>query len=278
MAILARPVNPAPLALAAALLAAPAAHAGEAPCWYENGVVVVSASVAGVEGDFILDTATPRTQLAETQAQAAGHEGSAVVGDVRMAGLIWTAHPSEVADLDVRTGLHPTPIAGVLGADLLAGKVLDVSFSPCRIGVWPAGRAPRFRASATLPLEAAGELHAIRAAVSDGEHSHLARLVPATGADAPLRLSEKVASAPPGEKPEELYPYGVRRPRLRALAFAGELWEDLPAGLLKPEALAADGWLGGPVLERFAVRFDFAQGRLQLAPAQRKKPRREPGP
>ena len=57
------------LALAACVAASTPARAGEAACWYENGVVVVTAEVAGVVGDFILDTGQARTQLAETQVE-----------------------------------------------------------------------------------------------------------------------------------------------------------------------------------------------------------------
>jgi len=59
-----------------ALAAATPARAGAAACWFENGVVVVPAEVMGVSGDYILDTATPHTLLAETQAQTAGFADS----------------------------------------------------------------------------------------------------------------------------------------------------------------------------------------------------------
>ncbi|HEX2802064.1 MAG TPA: hypothetical protein VHN73_08380, partial [Phenylobacterium sp.] len=46
--------------------------------------------------------------------------------------------------LDLRTGALPTPVAGVIGADLLRPYVLDVSFSPCRVRISAKGRAPAF--------------------------------------------------------------------------------------------------------------------------------------
>ena len=49
------------LSVCLALVGFPA-HAGEAACWFENGVVVVTAQVMGVTGDFILDTATRNYQ------------------------------------------------------------------------------------------------------------------------------------------------------------------------------------------------------------------------
>src|SRR5437899_8663167 len=97
------------LALAALLtLAAAPASAGETACWFENGVVVVPAEVMGVSGDFILDTATPHTQLAETQAQAAGFAETQLSGEVRLAGPTLAGRPVAVADLDMRTGALPT--------------------------------------------------------------------------------------------------------------------------------------------------------------------------
>ena len=253
------------LAFAACVAAAAPARAGEAACWYEGGVVVVAAEVAGVVGDFILDTGQAATQLAETQAQTAGYEAAALTGDVRLAGVTVPNLPIAVADLDVRTGLLPTPIAGVIGLDVLRGLVLDLGFAPCRIALGPPARARPFRPDAALALEptAAGTL-AVRARLSDGLDAREAALVPATGSDAPVRLSEALAGAPAGEKPEELYPYGVRRPKLRALSLAGELWEEVPAGLLKTEA-GVDGWIGAPVLARFRLRFDFPRRRLYLA-------------
>jgi len=41
-----------------------------------------------------------------------------------------SGRPVEVADLDLRTGAAPTPIVGVIGADVLRPYVLDVSFAP----------------------------------------------------------------------------------------------------------------------------------------------------
>jgi hypothetical protein len=263
-------VKPALLAFAAALCAtwaaAPAALAAEAPCWFENGVIVVTAEVAGVAGVYILDTGQPTTQLAETQAQAAGIEATALAGDIRLAGLTLAAQAIAVADIDVRTGLLPTPIAGVIGADALKGLVLDVAPVPCRIGLWRPGQAPRLKAVASLPITWIAGRPTIPATVSDGNTGQAVALSVATGADAPVRLSEDLAGAPGAARPAELYPYGVLRPRLAAVAFAGHLWRDLPAGLLKAEA-GVDGELGAPVFVGLKLRFDFPADRLRLAAA-----------
>ena len=110
------PVTPRTLALAAVLVsAAPAARAGEAACWFENGVVVVPAQVMGVSGDFILDTGQARTQLAETQAQTAGFEATALTGEVRLAGQRLQRRAVAVADSTLQRG-------GAMTMGLLPGQ------------------------------------------------------------------------------------------------------------------------------------------------------------
>ena len=249
-----------------ALAAAPA-RAGEAACWFENGVLVMAAQVMGVAGDFILDTATPHTQLAETQAQGAGFAETALTGEVRLAGLRIANQPVEVADLDLRTGALPTPIAGVIGADVLRPYVLDVSFAPCRVALHPAGGAPRFPAWRALPMTWVAERPVVRATVSDGAKSLTANFTPGVGADRAVRLSDVVARAPGATKLIELYPYGILQPTLQGLAFAGETTEDLPSGLVHAEDPELAGQIGAPFLSRYRLRFDFPAGRLELAPA-----------
>ena len=74
-------LKPVALGLAACAALPAAARAGETACWFENGVVVVPAEVAGVAGDFILDTGAAHTVLAETQAEGAGFADPAFAGD-----------------------------------------------------------------------------------------------------------------------------------------------------------------------------------------------------
>jgi len=245
-------------------LAASPARAGAAACWFENGVVVVGAEVMGVSGDYILDTATPHTLLAETQAQAAGYAETALTGEVRLGGVTLKGQAVAVADLDMRTGALPTPIAGVIGADVLRPYVLDVSFSPCRVALAPAGQAPRFAAESALPITWVAERPTVAATASDGPHTQAGAFAPGTGADTLVRLSDAVASVSGAAKPRELYPYGVLRPRLRAFSFAGGLDENLPAGLLKAEDPALTGQIGAPLLARWRLRFDFPAGKLLL--------------
>ncbi|MBP7815400.1 MAG: hypothetical protein KA085_04700 [Phenylobacterium sp.] len=247
------------LALAALWLAPAPAQA--AACWLEQGVVVVPASVAGVAGDYILDTGSPATQLHETRAQMAGLP-SAFAGDVRVDGLRLTDRPVVVVDLDARTYAFPTPIAGVIGADVLSAYVVDVAFAPCRVDIWPVGRAPRFHADARLAMRLTGGRPIVTAAVADGPRTALGGFVIATGLDSATQLDEALASVP-GAAPLDVAPYGPRRAGLRALSFAGELFEALSAGL-QPPVGGAIGAIGAPVLSRWSLRFDFPRRRLLL--------------
>jgi hypothetical protein len=256
------------LAALAAAAASPAA-AAETACWFDQDTVVVAAEVAGVAGDYILDTATSTTQLGDTQAQGAGHVETRLRGEIRIAGLTLKDRPVQVARLDLRTGALPTPVAGVLGADLLRDFVVDVSFAPCRVGIWRPGEAPRFSTSRALPLRWIGGVPTVRAAVSDGPHAWRGAFALATGAPTPVRIADAYAAAPGAVAPKELYPGGALWPRLRALSFAGRLFEALPAGLT-PSAEgtpAPAGEIGAPVLANWRLRFDFPAGRLRLAPS-----------
>jgi len=253
-----------PLLALAAAAAAPAARAGETACWFDNGVVVVPAEVLGIAGDYVLDTATPTTLLADTQAGGAGFAATALTGRVRLAGLTLKDRPIAVAALDLRTGALPTPIAGVIGADLLKGFVLDVSFAPCRVALWRAGEARPFPSRAVLPLRWIADVPTAEAAVSDGMRAWRGAFALATGGDTAVRLSDAVAEAPGAAKPKELYPYGVLRPKLRALSFAGDLYETLPSGLIKSADPALAGQIGAPLLARYRLRFDFPRGRLLI--------------
>ena len=255
-----------PLAGLAALAAFPAA-AGETACWFENGVVVVPAEVLGVAADFILDTATAHTQLAETQAQTAGFEETALTGEVRLAGLNLAGATVAVADLDMRTGALPTPVAGVIGADLLKPYVLDVSFAPCRVRLSLRGRAPRFPARTRLKLTWVAGRPAVDATVSDGEHTITGAFAPGVGADRAIRISDATAHVEGAAKPKELYPYGILEPRLRTLSFGGEVSEDVTGGLIAAEDPQLAGEIGAPFLSRYRLRFDFPAGRLLLAPS-----------
>jgi hypothetical protein len=208
--------------------------------------------------------------IAETQAQSAGYPETQVTGEVRLAGRTIGGLAMAVTDLDVRTGLFPTPIAGVIGADALRGFVLDLEAEPCRIALHPAGEAPSLGRAVVMPLTWIGGAPAVTASAADGPHVVTGRFVLATGSDTAVRLNDGLAAAPRAAQPQELYPYGQLRPRLRALSVAGDIAEDVPAGLIKADPAEA-GEIGAPLLFAWRVRFDFPAGRVLLAP-KRKSP------
>ncbi|CAN7217125.1 hypothetical protein LJR219_000718 [Phenylobacterium sp. LjRoot219] len=270
-------MRPSALLLAVTALWPLAARAGETACWYEAGVLVVPAEVMGVAGDFVLDTGAPRTLLAETQAQGAGYAETELKGSVRLAGLELADRPVQVMKLDARLRPLPTPVAGVIGADVLAGRVLDVQFAPCRVAITAAGEAPSFGPAVRLPLTWRSGRPTAPAEVSDGARVLGGDFVLATGSDAAVRLRDDLADAPGAAEREALYPDGAVRPRLRALSFAGDLFEAQPSGLASRAELDAVGEIGGPVLSHYRLRFDFAGGELLLA-KQKGPPDRSDGP
>jgi hypothetical protein len=266
------------LALAVAVSLAPAAaRAGGAACWYEHGVVVAPAVVAGVAGDYILDTGAPATLLHETRAQTAGFEATALTGEIRFAGLTLRDRPIAVKDLDARTAAFPTPIAGIIGADVLAGRVLDISFRPCALDLRRPGAAAPFAARIRLAFRMDRGAPTVAAAVADGPTARQGRFVVATGADAAIRIDAAQAAVPGAADMAALHPDGRARARLRALSMGGDLFENLPGGLVATDGGERLGVIGAPVLARWRVRFDFAGGALMLAKA-KGPPDRSEGP
>lgn len=247
-----------------ALLAAAPAKAGEVACRFERGALVTPAVVAGIAGDYIIDTGAAQSALHETKAQAEGIAETDLAGDVRLAGATVKALPLKVVDLDVRTWNLPTPVAGVIGADVLRGFVLDVTYAPCRLRLSLPAEAPRF-AGRTLALGWDLGRPTVEASISDDLHEISGRFVIATGANVPVRLADDLAQAPGASEAKELYPDGVWLARLPQVNFAGAVGRDVAAGLMKPEGDVV-GVLGGPVLAHFRLRFDFPAGRLVVDP------------
>lgn len=254
------------LTLAVVIVSAPVAvQAREVGCWFEHGVVVVPARVAGVDGDFILDTGAPATVLHETRAQTAGYEATRLRGDVRVAGLTLLDRPIEVVDLDARTFQFDTPIAGVIGADVLSGQVIDIDFAPCRVQISRPGAAPAFPSGVRLALEMTSGLPVALAGVADGPRAWTGRFVIATGLDAPVRIDRRFAGVPGARRPEDFDPQGARRAILRALSVGGALFENLQGGLTPALGAEAAGAIGAAVLSQWRIRLDFAADRLVLA-------------
>jgi len=248
--------------------------AAEIGCWLDAGVVVVPAEVGGVAGDFILDTGAARTLLSADRALAAGFETDAFAADVRLAGVAASRAPVAAEGLDLRTWNLPTPVAGVIGTDVLGAYVVDVSFAPCRVRLSAPGAAPRLRGARRLPIAWAGGRPTVTAEAFDGERRLIGPFLIATGANAPVRLADDLAGVTGGAPPAELYPHGVWLARLPGLRLAGLGRSDLAAGLAKPEPDVA-GVLGPGALAGLRLRFDFPGRRLWIAPSP--PPRGKPG-
>lgn len=259
-----------PLLMTAAVLLPASARAGEAACWLDQGVLVVPALVAGVPGDFILDTGEPRTLLHETRAQAAGIAEASLAGQVKLAGMTFENRPVQVADLDARTWSLPTPIAGVIGADVLEGLVLDVNWAPCRVALYAKGKAPRRKALGVLRLTLIDGRVTARGEAFDGARLAKGRFVLATGSAAAVTLNQAIVlNAAPTDA----------EPPLRFLGVS--LGKDI--AWQAPTRVAPDGpdvTLGAPILMAHPLRFDLARHRLSILPAAQQKspPERTGGP
>ncbi|HEX4179168.1 MAG TPA: hypothetical protein VHY32_00100 [Caulobacteraceae bacterium] len=236
------------------MLSAARAEAGRSVCWVQNGVLLVPAVAAGVNGVFILDTGAAHSQLDATQASEVDIGDAATMADIHVAGRTFPAVPMRVIALDDRTRAFPTPIAGVLGADILVGQVLEVRMSPCRLNLSPSRPGSR----RGLPIEIRGGVPFVRAAASDGTISVAGAFRIDTGSPAPAMLAGGSVTTPNN--------------RLRALSFGDRLFENL-AAIKRPEDADGAGAIGEPIWSRFDLRLDFCRRILALEPV---SPR--PGP
>ncbi len=231
-------------------------------CWFENGAVVVPASVAGVAGDYLIDPSAPITLLHDTRAQAAGFEATSLTARVRLGGQTLDNLSIQVVNLDTRSAGFETPIAGVIGADVLGRYVVDLDFAPCRIRFSLPGQAPRFSAAFAMPLALTNGALTLSAAVTDGSHVRVGRFALDLSAGAALRL--------PGAGPEhptktDLAPRSSARGRIRALSFAGQLVEEPSVSLTSDLDPALAGAIGNGVWSRYRLRIDLGRAKLSLA-------------
>lgn len=252
-----------PLACAVtALLAASAGHAGEVACWFENGAVVVPAQVGGIAGDWILDPSQPTTLLHETRAEMEGLSGS-FIADGHIAGERLTDLQVTVADLDDRAPGFVTPIAGVLGADVLQRFVVDLDVAPCRIR-FSAERPPAFPRSRVWRLERVGGAAAVRAAISDDRVAHAGLFAVDWGSRASVRPSGAAVS------PVIVGIDRTRRnsapARLRALSIDGRLYEEQTAAVAVGLDPGLAGTIGTDFWARWRIRLDLARNRMMLSP------------
>jgi hypothetical protein len=258
-------------ALLASLLAAPAA-AGEAPCWIDNGAVVVSAAIGDIAGDFILDPAAPRSILHLDRAQLEGLDGPTYAATLSVAGERFPASLA-IASIDARSLGLPTTINGVIGADVLANWVVDLRFSPCRLAL--SRRAPAPHYGRMLPIAMMAGVPAVQASISDGRLA-LAGWFAVSTDDAGVRVSNVVAGL--SRKPRRIDPNGRYRAaaRLAALGVADRAMTNLPASLQADAPPGLIGELGDVVWERYAaIRLDIRRRQLWLTAAT--EPRRPSG-
>jgi hypothetical protein len=229
-------------------LSAGVASAGQSVCWIQNGVLLVPAVAAGINGVFILDTGAARSQLDATQASEVDIGEATTRAEVRVAGRRFASVQMQIVGLDDRTRAFPTPISGVLGADILAGQVLEVRPSPCRLSLTPSGAGRR----RGLLIELRGGAPFVRAGVSDGVRTLVGAFRIDTGSPAPATLGDGSLTEPSH--------------RLRALSLGGQLFEDVTAIPRTDTGDGAAGALGEPIWSQFAMRLDFGARTLTLTP------------
>jgi hypothetical protein len=236
------------------------AHAGETRCWFENGAVIAPAAIGDMAGDFVIDLSAPRTLLHNTKAQMAGITAEAVTLPVQIAGLKAPAVMVTVADLDDRGAGFVTPIAGVIGMDVLAGHSIEIDFAACRVRIDQPWRARR---QVVLPVEMIDGLPTIVAAVSDGPTARSGAFAIDTASRAMARLSTRE-----GRVAGKLDVSARHKApaRLRALSIAGVLAENVPATLADdlPEGVA--GTLGTGLWARHRLRLAADARTVAIAP------------
>lgn len=248
------------LALSLTLTLAGAARAGETACWFENGAIIAPAVIADMAGDYVIDLSAPRTLLHETRAQMAGIVEPELILSVEVAGLKAPAVSVKVADLDARGAGFVTPIAGVIGMDVLAGHSVEIDFAACRVRIDQAWRARR---QVVLPVVVVDGLPTIEAAVSDGPTALRGAFAIDTASLAMARLSTRGAAAT-GKL--DLTARHKAPAHLRALSIGGVLAENVPAGLADdlPEGVA--GTLGTGFWARHRLRLAADARTLSVAP------------
>lgn len=255
------------LAVFACAIAAPGlAHAGQVACRYENGAVVVAAEVAGLAGDYILDPSTPQTQLHETKAQEAGIAETALTAPAALAGETVPALPIVVADLDARSYGFSTPIAGVIGADALNGRILDLQLLPCRLGFYTPGHEPPFPRGHTMAVLTVGGVPAVAATITDNRMGGQGLFAIDTASAPAVRVSDRLAVAAPPLADGDAADRSKTPAVLAALSFNGEVVARAPASLVTGLDPALSGALGTGVWKRWRMRLDLRVGTLTLAP------------
>jgi hypothetical protein len=240
-----------------------AARAGDTRCWFDNGAVVVSALLGDHAGDFILDLSQPRSQLHVTTAQTIGlGDATEMQGALTLVGER-IATRLTIADLDDRGWGFPTGIDGVIGADTLAGYVIDLRVSPCRLKL--RRRAPRAAGLVTLPVTMLAGVPTVRASIFDGVKTRTGRFAIDTGA-AGVRISADHARFSRLEARVDPLLRDKPPARLAALSFAGRVFRDPRAGLQIGAPPGLLGGIGTDIWSRYVLRLDLPRRRLTLMP------------
>lgn len=250
----------APLAVIPPLLMASLAQAGETDCWFENGAVVAPAVIGDMAGDYVIDLSAPRTLLHQTRAQMAGLTEPEFVARVAVAGTAAPAVSVRIANLDARGAGFVTPIAGVIGMDVLGGHSVEIDFARCRLRIdrpWRAGRQVVF------PVSMIEGLPTVAAGISDGPRAFYGAFAIDTASKAMTRLSTRDAGVTGKLDPNARHKAPAR---LRALSIGGVLAENVPASLADDLPQGVNGSLGTGLWARHRLRLD-AEGRtLSVAP------------
>jgi len=263
------------VALALGALIAGTARAGGTECWVDNGVVVVPAALGDIAGDFILDLSAPQSQL---HFDVAGSNGITQPSDdapLQLAGERIPPLSFAVAHLDARGWGFPTNIAGVIGADALAGYVVELQLAPCRLTLWR-GAAPKLVAPQTLSIQMVAGAPAVSATVSDGRTAKHGLFALDTGS-AGVRIADSEAAL--SRLPKGLDPTLRTNPpaRIAGLELGGELIPNAPASLQADTPPGLIGSLGNTVWSRYAwIRVDLRADTLELGPRQSPPPSPRP--
>ncbi len=213
------------------------------------------AAFGDIAGDFIIDPATPVSQLHVTRALMAGLDQPSTRAPLKIAGARAPNVVMAVADLDNRTRDFDTGIVGVIGADVLTRFTLDVRFSPCRLMLVHAS-AGRLPGAVRLSVTRIGEQPVVSGAVSDGVVARQGLFLIGLGRW-PSRISGSRLSRPP--PPQAQPPI-----RVRALEVGGRLFEQVPAEA-DPDP-ASTGVIGLSVWSAWRLRLDLRDGWLDLSP------------
>jgi hypothetical protein len=236
-----------------------AARAGETRCWRDNGAVVVAAALGDIAGDFILDLSAPRSLLHLTVAQDFDIETPEKAATLLLAGQ---AIPASfvVTDLDARTVSFPTGVAGVIGEDALAGYVVELQLTPCRLILRSPDARHLRKAARSFHVETIAGVPAVAARISDGRTSREAPFAIDTGSWG-VKISDAVADLPTGAEP------GAAA-RIAGVELGDDLIARAPASLETQTPSGLAGALGDVVWSRYAwIRLDVRAGRLELGSA-----------